>query len=200
MPRTVIRRLADNYTGLQGFFVFHSFGGRASFGAFLLECLSTNHGKKSKLEFCVYPAPQLFSSVVEPYKLVLTTHTTLGRANCSWWIMRLSTVSASTYETIRPATTLALTPPLVHTQAITRSPVTRPLICHASSPSPTRPANPLYPTDAHPAAPPGCRRNHSSRCYPDHVTASTPVVSTLVPFQALTWLALGFAGLPFQAC
>ncbi|KAH9032214.1 alpha tubulin [Lactarius hengduanensis] len=81
-----IRRLADNCTGLQGFFVFHSFGGGtgSGLGALLLEHLSTDYGKKSKLEFCVYPAPQLANSVVEPYNSVLTTHTTLEHADCSF--------------------------------------------------------------------------------------------------------------------
>jgi hypothetical protein len=81
-----LRRLADNCTGLQGFFVFHSFGGGtgSGFGALLLERLSTDYGKKSKLEFCVYPAPQLSSSVVEPYNSVLTTHTTLEHSDCSF--------------------------------------------------------------------------------------------------------------------
>jgi tubulin alpha len=81
-----IRRLADNCGGLQGFFVFHSFGGGtgSGFGALLLERLSTDYGKKSKLEFCVYPAPQLSSSVVEPYNSVVTTHTTLEHADCSF--------------------------------------------------------------------------------------------------------------------
>jgi len=83
-----IRRLADNCSGLQGFFVFHSFGGGtgSGFGALLLERLSTDYGKKSKLEFCVYPAPQLSSSVVEPYNSVLTTHTTLEHADCSFMV------------------------------------------------------------------------------------------------------------------
>src|SRR6266403_133978 len=60
--------LADNCRGLQGFFVFHSFGGGtgSDFGAPLLEQLSTDHSKKSKLEFCMYPAPQLSSLIVEP--------------------------------------------------------------------------------------------------------------------------------------
>lgn len=55
--------------GLQGFFAFHSFGGGtgSGFGALLLERLSGDYGKKSKLEFSVYPAPSLSSSVVEPY-------------------------------------------------------------------------------------------------------------------------------------
>lgn len=83
-----LRRLADNCSGLQGFFVFHSFGGGtgSGFGALLLERLSADYGKKSKLEFCVYPAPQLSSSVVEPYNSVLTTHTTLEHSDCSFMV------------------------------------------------------------------------------------------------------------------
>lgn len=83
-----LRRLADNCSGLQGFFIFHSFGGGtgSGFGALLLERLSTDYGKKSKLEFCVYPAPQLSSSVVEPYNSVLTTHATLEHSDCSFMV------------------------------------------------------------------------------------------------------------------
>ncbi|KAH7091002.1 tubulin alpha-1A chain [Auriculariales sp. MPI-PUGE-AT-0066] len=82
------RRLADNCSGLQGFFVFHSFGGGtgSGFGALLLERLSTDYGKKAKLEFCVYPAPKMSNSVVEPYNSVLTTHTTLEHADCSFMV------------------------------------------------------------------------------------------------------------------
>ena len=87
-----LRRLADNCSGLQGFFVFHSFGGGtgSGFGALLMEKLSTDYGKKSKLEFCVYPAPQLSSSVVEPYNSVLTTHTTLEHSDCSFMVRCVS--------------------------------------------------------------------------------------------------------------
>ncbi|TFY69398.1 hypothetical protein EVJ58_g412 [Rhodofomes roseus] len=83
-----VRRLADSCTGLQGFFVFHSFGGGtgSGFGALLLEKLFQDYGKKSKLEFCVYPAPQLSSSVVEPYNAVLTTHATLEYADCAFMV------------------------------------------------------------------------------------------------------------------
>ena len=70
--------LANNRAALQGFFVFHLFGGGTGSGsrAMILECLSTNYGKKSKLEFSVYPAPTLANSVVQvdPYNSVLTTH------------------------------------------------------------------------------------------------------------------------------
>lgn len=83
-----LRRLADNCSGLQGFFVFHSFGGGtgSGLGALILERLSTDYGKKSKLEFSVYPAPSLANSVVEPYNSVLTTHTTLEHSDCSFMV------------------------------------------------------------------------------------------------------------------
>ncbi|KAL0073419.1 tubulin alpha-1 chain [Phycomyces blakesleeanus] len=83
-----IRKLADNCSGLQGFLVFHSFGGGtgSGFGALLMERLSVDYGKKSKLEFSVYPAPQVSTAVVEPYNSILTTHTTLEHADCSFMV------------------------------------------------------------------------------------------------------------------
>ncbi|VVC90220.1 unnamed protein product [Leptidea sinapis] len=74
-----IRKLADQCTGLQGFFVFHSFGGGtgSGFTSLLMEKLSDEFGKKSKLEFAIYPAPQVSTAVVEPYNAVLTTHATI---------------------------------------------------------------------------------------------------------------------------
>ncbi|KAJ2786190.1 alpha-tubulin [Coemansia javaensis] len=83
-----VRRLADKCEGLQGFLVFHSFGGGtgSGFGALLLERLSVDYGKKSKLEFTVYPAPKISNAVVEPYNSILTTHTTLEHADCSFMV------------------------------------------------------------------------------------------------------------------
>jgi hypothetical protein len=83
-----VRRVADNCSGLQGFLVFHSFGGGtgSGFGALLMERLSVDFGKKVKLEFCVYPAPQTSTSVVEPYNSILTTHTTLEHSDCSFMV------------------------------------------------------------------------------------------------------------------
>ncbi|KAI6184069.1 Tubulin alpha chain [Aphelenchoides bicaudatus] len=79
---------ADNCKGLQGFLIFHSFGGGtgSGFTALLMERLSVDYGKKSKLEFCVYPAPQISTAVVEPYNSVLTTHTTLEHSDCSFMV------------------------------------------------------------------------------------------------------------------
>jgi len=83
-----VRRVADNCSGLQGFLIFHSFGGGtgSGFGALLMERLSVDYGKKCKLEFSVYPAPQLSSAVVEPYNSILTTHTTLEHSDCSFMV------------------------------------------------------------------------------------------------------------------
>uniref|UniRef100_H3CGJ0 Tubulin alpha chain n=1 Tax=Tetraodon nigroviridis TaxID=99883 RepID=H3CGJ0_TETNG len=60
-----IRKLPDQCTGLQGFLVFHSFGGGtgSGFTSLLMEPLSVDYGKKSKLEFSVYPAPQVSTAV-----------------------------------------------------------------------------------------------------------------------------------------
>jgi hypothetical protein len=46
---------------MQGFLIFHSFGGGtgSGFTSLLMERLSVDYGKKSKLEFAVYPAPQV---------------------------------------------------------------------------------------------------------------------------------------------
>ena len=83
-----IRRLSDHCSGLQGFLIFHSFGGGtgSGFTSLLMERLSVDYGKKSKLEFSVYPAPQISTAVVEPYNSILTTHTTLEHSDCAFMV------------------------------------------------------------------------------------------------------------------
>ncbi|PLN75999.1 tubulin alpha chain [Aspergillus taichungensis] len=83
-----IRRVADNCASLQGFLVFHSFGGGtgSGFGALLLERLSTEYGKKAKLEFAIYPSPRVSTAVVEPYNAVLSTHSTIENSDCTFLV------------------------------------------------------------------------------------------------------------------
>ncbi|KAH7297757.1 hypothetical protein KP509_25G010900 [Ceratopteris richardii] len=86
-----IRKLADNCTGLQGFLVFHAVGGGtgSGLGSLLLERLSVDYGKKSKLGFTIYPSPQVSTSVVEPYNSVLSTHSLLEHTDVSiFWTSR----------------------------------------------------------------------------------------------------------------
>jgi tubulin alpha len=74
-----IRKLSDNCSGLQGFLIFNSVGGGtgSGLGSLLLERLSLDYGKKSKLAFTIYPSPQVSTAVVEPYNSVLATHSLL---------------------------------------------------------------------------------------------------------------------------
>ncbi|XP_072345161.1 tubulin alpha-1 chain-like isoform X1 [Scyliorhinus torazame] len=83
-----IRKVADQCTGLQGFLIFHSFGGGtgSGFTSLLMERLSVDYGKKTKLEFSVYPAPQIATAVVEPYNAVLVTHCTLEHSDCAFLV------------------------------------------------------------------------------------------------------------------
>jgi len=83
-----VRRAADECTGLQGFLIFHSFGGGtgSGFTSLLMERLSVEFGKKSKLEFAVYPAPRTSTSIVEPYNSILTTHATLEHSDCAFMV------------------------------------------------------------------------------------------------------------------
>uniref|UniRef100_A0A8C7FRL2 Tubulin alpha chain n=1 Tax=Oncorhynchus kisutch TaxID=8019 RepID=A0A8C7FRL2_ONCKI len=76
----VLDRIHKLCTGLQGFLVFHSFGGGTG------SRLSVDYGKKSKLEFSIYPAPQVSTAVVEPYNSTLTTHTTLEHSDCAFMV------------------------------------------------------------------------------------------------------------------
>merc|ERR1712160_72896 len=59
--------------------LFHPVGGGtgSGLGSLLLERLSVDYGKKSKLGFTVYPSPQVSTAVVEPYNSVLSTHSLL---------------------------------------------------------------------------------------------------------------------------
>jgi len=68
--------------------IYDSFGGGtgSGFTSLLMERLSVEYAKKSKLEFSVYPAPRVSTAVVEPYNSILTTHTTLEHSDCAFMV------------------------------------------------------------------------------------------------------------------
>ena len=74
-----VRKLADNCTGLQGFLIYHAVGGGtgSGLGCLMLERLSVDYGKKSKISFTVWSCPQVSTAVVEPYNTVLCVHSLL---------------------------------------------------------------------------------------------------------------------------
>lgn len=49
-----------------------------------MDYLAEEFGKKCKLEFSIYPSPQICTAVVEPYNSILTTHSTLDKTDCSF--------------------------------------------------------------------------------------------------------------------
>lgn len=89
-----IRKIADDCNALQGFIIFRAYGGGtgSGFTTLLLQKLVQDYGRRSKLEFSIYPAPrvrfkyfviyiysktiqfQISPIIVEPYNTVLTTH------------------------------------------------------------------------------------------------------------------------------
>ena len=83
-----IQRETEKCNGLQGFLLFHSFGGGtgSGFASLLMERLAAEYGKKSKLEFSVYPSPRVSTAVVEPYNAILCTHTTIEHSDCSFLV------------------------------------------------------------------------------------------------------------------
>ncbi|CAD6244778.1 GSCOCG00013469001-RA-CDS [Cotesia congregata] len=83
-----LRHVVDKCEGLQGFLIFHAFGGGTGSGltSLLMERLSQDYAKKSKLEFAIYPSPHISTAVVEPYNAILTTHTTLEHSDCAFLV------------------------------------------------------------------------------------------------------------------
>ncbi|PHU18008.1 Tubulin alpha-2 chain [Capsicum chinense] len=63
-----LRKLADNYTALQGFLVFNAIGGGPGSGlhSLLLECLSVDYGKKFNIMFTIYSSPVIMLSSYDP--------------------------------------------------------------------------------------------------------------------------------------
>lgn len=81
-----IRILTEQCTALQGFLIFHSFGGGtgSGFTSLLMEHLAADYSKKTKIQFGIYPAPQLSTAVVEPYNSILTTHCNMEFSSCAF--------------------------------------------------------------------------------------------------------------------
>ena len=106
-----IRKLAEASEGLQGFLVFHSIGGGtgSGFDALLMQRLSVEFGKKSKLEFAIYPAPEVATAVVEPYNAILNTHGTLEHTDCAF----LMCVPYRLHHSYTPSYSLSYSPLVV---------------------------------------------------------------------------------------
>lgn len=83
-----IRRLIDACQSVQGFLIINSVGGGtgSGFTALLMERLSVDYGKKSKVQFAIYPTSRLGTAITEPYNAVLSTHVSLEHSNCCFLV------------------------------------------------------------------------------------------------------------------
>ena len=76
----MMARLADNCTGLQGFMVYNAVGGGtgSGLGCLMLERLSVDYGKKSKISFTVWQEVQdsgtCAASRSEEKRLIMQRH------------------------------------------------------------------------------------------------------------------------------
>ena len=71
-----LRKLVDNCDNVQGFIMSHGVGGGTGSGLamLILERLSVDYRKKSKLTFSVYPSIAYSTNVVAPYNALLSSH------------------------------------------------------------------------------------------------------------------------------
>ncbi|CAD8207225.1 unnamed protein product [Paramecium pentaurelia] len=74
-----IRKLADNCSSIQGFMMFNSVGGGtgSGLGTLLLEKLSVDYCKKSRLCINIYPSQETSVFMVEPYNSIFATQSQL---------------------------------------------------------------------------------------------------------------------------
>lgn len=86
IPRVceALRSQAEASERLQGFMLYHSFGGGTGSGlhARIVELISEEFSKKCKIEVAVFPSPTMATAVVEPYNCVLSTDATLEDTDC----------------------------------------------------------------------------------------------------------------------
>ncbi|XP_037922413.1 tubulin alpha-4A chain isoform X2 [Hermetia illucens] len=80
-----IRKVVEKAPSLQGFLLFHSIGGGtgSGFGTKVLEYLDRDYGKRTKMEFVVFPSPKISPLIVEPYNAILATHSSMEYVDCS---------------------------------------------------------------------------------------------------------------------
>ena len=81
-----IRKLAEECSDLQGFLIFNSVGGGtgSGLGSLLLERLSADYSKKSKIGFAIYPSPQISPIIIEAYNSVLSTHSMIEHTDVAF--------------------------------------------------------------------------------------------------------------------
>lgn len=61
---------------------YHLLGTGSGFTSLLMERLSIDYSKKTRLEFAIFPSPKLSTIITEPYNTILNTHVGLEYSDC----------------------------------------------------------------------------------------------------------------------
>ncbi|KAI6661015.1 Alpha-tubulin [Oopsacas minuta] len=79
------RRIVEQCNCLQGFLIFHSFGGGtgSGFTSLFLTKLMVDYLKKDKVECGIYPSSRISTAMVEPYNTIHTAQASMDYATCS---------------------------------------------------------------------------------------------------------------------
>eukprot|EP00800_Vazella_pourtalesii_P014958 TRINITY_DN3924_c1_g1_i1.p1 TRINITY_DN3924_c1_g1~~TRINITY_DN3924_c1_g1_i1.p1 ORF type:complete len:403 (-),score=45.66 TRINITY_DN3924_c1_g1_i1:125-1333(-) len=80
------RKIVEQCNCLQGFLIYHSFGGGtgSGFTSLYLTKLTVDYLKKDKVECGVYPSSKISSVMVEPYNTIHTSQASMEYASCSF--------------------------------------------------------------------------------------------------------------------
>lgn len=81
-----IRKTTEICDGLQGFLLFHSLGGGTGAGttAAVMEHLTAEYPRRTKINFAVFSSDRYMQSPVQPYNCVLASHAMMPHADCTF--------------------------------------------------------------------------------------------------------------------
>merc|ERR1712153_216019 len=188
-------------TGLQGFMVFNAVGGGtgSGLGSLLLERLSVDYGKKSKLGFCVYPSPQVSTAVVEPYNAVLATHSLLEHTDVAVMLdneaicdicRRCLDIERPTYTNLNRLISQVISSEKAYHESLSVAEITN---------SCFEPANMMTKCDPRHGKYMACCMMYRGDVVPKDVNASIATIKTKRTIQFVDWCPTGFkCGINYQ--
>merc|ERR1711970_1181608 len=206
-----LRKLADQCTGLQGFLVFNAVGGGtgSGLGSLLLERLSVDYGKKSKLGFTIYPSPQVSTAVVEPYNSVLSTHSLLEHTDVAVMLDNeaIYDICRRALDIERPTYTNLVPYPRIHFMLSSYAPVIsaekayhEQLSVAEITMSVFEPASMYVKCDPRHGKYMACSLMYRGDVVPKDVNAAIATIKTKRSIQFVDWCPTGFkVGINYQA-
>merc|ERR1711991_735608 len=173
-----------------------------------MERLSVDYGKKSKLEFTIYPAPQISTAVVEPYNTILSTHTMLEHSDCAFMVDNeaLYDICRRNLDIERPTQTNLVPYPRIHFPMATYAPVIsaekayhEQLSVAEITNSVFEPANQMVKCDPRHGKYMACCMLYRGDVVPKDVNAAIATIKTKRTIQFVDWCPTGFkVGINYQ--